>query len=144
MLCDRQARKGLSAKLNRLLAFETRAVVIEAGWTDLERGEWRSKVKPASVVSSVLGWIALGVPFVLAGDRSTARDYTRKLLFIARAPQVAFDARPSVCNARNGDGGMIAGEAPEILSRLEGVRETPTGWQARCPAHAAIGLQAWQ
>ena len=26
-------------------------------------------------------------------------------------------------------------DAPEILSRLEGVRKTASGWQARCPAH---------
>jgi len=29
-------------------------------------------------------------------------------------------------------------EVPKILQRLEGVRETPNGWEARCPAHGDI------
>jgi ERCC4-type nuclease len=81
--CCAGERDRFQAELKRMLAYETRAVVIEASWADLERGEWRSKIPAQSVVSSALGWIAAGIPIVPAGDRGTAQRYTEKMLFLA-------------------------------------------------------------
>jgi DNA excision repair protein ERCC-4 len=76
-------RDPFQREMDRLRAFPTRAVVVECSWADLERGEWRSKIKPASVVASVLGWIADGIPFVMAGNRAKAAEYTTKILLLA-------------------------------------------------------------
>lgn len=81
--CCAAERIRFEAELQRLLAYQTRAVVVEASWQDLEAGGWRSKISPESVVGSVLAWIGSGVPFILAGDRVRAQRYTARLLFIA-------------------------------------------------------------
>lgn len=67
----------------RLLAFPCRCVIVEASWADLEAGNWRSKITPKSVVGSVLGYIEMGLPFILAGSREKAEEYAAKLLFIS-------------------------------------------------------------
>lgn len=67
----------------RLLAYPVRALVIEASWADLERGDWRSKVTSAAAIGSVLGWIAAGVPVVMAGDHDRAGRYVSRILYIA-------------------------------------------------------------
>ena len=82
--CIGQGRERFEAEMQRILAYETRAVIVEATWQQLENGDWRrSKVTPQAVVGSTLGWIAKGVPIILAGDRFTADKFATKILFIA-------------------------------------------------------------
>lgn len=81
--CVGGERDRFEREIQRLLAYPTRAVVVEATWADLEAGGWRSRVTPASVVGSVLGWIAAGVPFLMAGDHAAAGRCVAKLLFLA-------------------------------------------------------------
>lgn len=80
--CCGAERQRFERELQRLLGYQTRAVIVETAWSDLHRGAWRSNIRPESVVGSVLGWIALGIPFVMALDRDRAAEYMRKILFI--------------------------------------------------------------
>ena len=70
--CIGQHRERFDREVQRLLAYPVRAIVVEASWVALEAGEWRSQVTPAAAVGSVLGWIAAGVPVLLAGDHERA------------------------------------------------------------------------
>lgn len=88
-------RERFEREIQRLLAYPVRAIVVEASWADLEAGEWRSQVSPAAAVGSVLGWIAAGVPVVMAGNRERAERYISRLLFIA-ARRRWREARPLV------------------------------------------------
>jgi ERCC4-type nuclease len=81
--CVGVERERFEREVQRLLAFPVRALVVEATWPDLERGEWRSKVTPAAALGSVLGWIARGLPVVMAGDHERAGRYVSRLLFTA-------------------------------------------------------------
>lgn len=81
--CIGQQRERFEREAQRLLAYRVRSLVVEATWSDLEAGEWRSKVTPAAAVGSCLGWIAAGLPVVMAGDHKRAGRYTAKLLFLA-------------------------------------------------------------
>jgi ERCC4-type nuclease len=81
--CVGVERDRFEREIHRLLAYPVRAVVVEATWGHLEGGGWRSHVTAASAVGSVLGWIAAGVPVVMAGDRLHADRYVARLLFIA-------------------------------------------------------------
>ena len=81
--CIGTERERFDREVQRLLAYPIRAIVIEAGWADLERGGWRSHVTPAAAVGSVLGWIAAGVPIILAGNHERAGRFVGRLLFIA-------------------------------------------------------------
>lgn len=76
-------RETFDKEMMRILAYPVRALVVEATWAEIEKGEWRSKVTPHSVLGSLLGWIAQGVPIVMATDHTRAGVYVSRLLFIA-------------------------------------------------------------
>jgi DNA excision repair protein ERCC-4 len=81
--CIGQERERFEREIQRLLAYPTRAVVVEAAWSELELGNWRAKVTPQAASGSVLGWIAKGVPFIFAGTRDAAAKAVSRLLYIA-------------------------------------------------------------
>jgi len=81
--CIGQHRERFEREIQRLLAYPTRAIVVEATWANLERGEWQSRITPAAAIGSVLGWIAAGVPIIMCGDHARAGRYVGRLLFTA-------------------------------------------------------------
>lgn len=85
LACVGVERTRFEACVQRLLAYPTRAIVIETSWECLEQGksythDWRSKIGAEAAMSSVLSWIARGVPVILAGDRRGATNCVRGLL----------------------------------------------------------------
>jgi ERCC4-type nuclease len=83
LACVGQERERFDREVQRLLAYPVRALVVEATWSDVERGQWRSKVTPAAVLGSLLGWVAQGLPVVMVGDHDRAGRYVSRLLYIA-------------------------------------------------------------
>jgi ERCC4-type nuclease len=81
--CVGQERERFDREVQRLLAYPVRALVVEATWADVEQGQWRSKVTPAAAIGSLLGWIATGLPVVMAGSHERAGRYVSRLLYIA-------------------------------------------------------------
>lgn len=81
--CIGTERERFEREVHRLLSYPVRALVIESTWLQLENGGWRSRIKPASAIGSLLGWSAMGLPIVMAGDHERAGKYVAKLLFIA-------------------------------------------------------------
>jgi len=81
--CVGQHRERFEREVQRLFAYPVRALVVESSWPDLEQGEWRSKITPAAAVGSCLGWIAAGLPVVMAGSHQRAGRYVARLLFLA-------------------------------------------------------------
>ncbi len=81
--CVGVERERFEREMHRLLAYEARALVIEATWADIERGGWRSKVTPAAAMGSLIGWVAAGIPVVMLADRTAAAAWTARFLFIA-------------------------------------------------------------
>jgi ERCC4-type nuclease len=79
--CCGTERDRFERELQRLLSYQTRCVVVEASWSDLEAGGWRSKLTPQSATGSVLSWIGQGVPFLFAGNREAAQRATARILF---------------------------------------------------------------
>ena len=80
--CIGAERERFDKEIQRLLAFPTRCLVVESTWPEIEAGEWRSRVSAASALGSLLGWVALGLPVVMAGDHARAGRYVSRLLFI--------------------------------------------------------------
>lgn len=83
LCCVGSERERFDREIQRMLAYPVRCLVVEATWSDLEAGEWRSHVTPAAAVGSCLGWIAAGVPIIMAGDHERAGRYASRLLFTA-------------------------------------------------------------
>ena len=81
--CIGQERERFDREVIRLLAYPTRAIIVEATWGQIEAGNWKSKVTPAAAVGSLLGWIAQGVPVIMAKDHERAGRYVSRLLFTA-------------------------------------------------------------
>ncbi len=81
--CIGTSRERFDREVQRLLAYPVRCLVIEATWPDLEQGEWRSQITPAAAIGSLLGWVALGLPVVMAGDHQRAGRCVSRLLYIA-------------------------------------------------------------
>ena len=76
-------RERFDREVQRLLAYSVRCLVVEGMWSDLECGEWRSQVTPAAALGSVLGWVASGLPVIMAGNHNHAGRYVSRMLFIA-------------------------------------------------------------
>ncbi|MDF1845163.1 MAG: hypothetical protein P1U77_27445, partial [Rubripirellula sp.] len=66
--CCGRERERFDREVQRLLAFPVRSLVIEASWDDIEAGEWRSKLTPRQVGSSVISWQVRGLPVILADN----------------------------------------------------------------------------
>ena len=81
--CIGSGRERFDREVQRLLAYPVRALVVESTWPELERGDWQSKITPAAALGSCLGWIAEGLPIVMAGDHARAGRFVSRLLFTA-------------------------------------------------------------
>lgn len=81
--CVGQERERFQREVDRLLGIPARCLVIESTWEEIERGQWRSRVKPASVIGSLLGWMMSGLPVAMCGDHQRAGKYVSRMLFIA-------------------------------------------------------------
>ena len=46
-------------------------------------GDWRSKATTSAALGSVLGWIAAGVPVLMAGTHERPERYDSRLLYTA-------------------------------------------------------------
>jgi ERCC4-type nuclease len=81
--CVGGQRGRFDREVQRLLAYPVRALVVEATWLEIEAGGWKSKVTPAAVLGSLLGWIGHGLPVVMAEDHERAGRFVSRLLLIA-------------------------------------------------------------
>ena len=80
--CVGRERERFDSEVQRLLAYQTRAILVEATWAEIEIGQWRSKVTPTAAMGSLCAWLAMGLPIVMAGNRHRAGKITARLLFI--------------------------------------------------------------
>lgn len=80
--CVGRERERFEREVMRLLAFPVRLLVVEASWRQIQMGGWRGQVKPKSVEGSLLGWQAMGLPVLLAGNHTEAGRAVSRLLYI--------------------------------------------------------------
>jgi DNA excision repair protein ERCC-4 len=83
LMCVGQERDRFHREVLRLLAYPVRALVVESTWLELERGDWRSKVKNTAALGTVLNWVGMGLPVLMASDHARAGRYVSRLLFLA-------------------------------------------------------------
>ena len=83
MMCIGKERKRFEKEIIRLQGYEVRAIVVEATWEQIERGEYRAKIHPNSAIGSLLGWIAKGIPIIMAGSHERAGTFVARMLMIA-------------------------------------------------------------
>jgi ERCC4-type nuclease len=83
LACIGRERGRFDREIQRLLGYPVRAIVVETFWPYFEMGDWRGAVTPEQAIGSMLGWIAAGVPIIMAGDHERAGRYIARLLYTA-------------------------------------------------------------
>jgi hypothetical protein len=102
LFCVGKGREQFNLKVQRLLAYQVKSLFIDSSWEELEAGKWQSQVHPNSVVGSVLGWMAMGLPVALVGDHITAGRRVHQMLHIA-VQRRWRDARAMLKSTGSGD-----------------------------------------
>ena len=74
-------RDRFEREVERLQAFPTRVLIVEANWSDIDAGDWRGKTTPKTVRNSLGSWMVRGVNVVMAGNRERAQEIARELLY---------------------------------------------------------------
>jgi ERCC4-type nuclease len=93
MMCIGRERERFDKEIQRMRGFDVKALVVESDWMAIERGAYRSKVRPTSAIGSLMGWIAMGIPVVMAGNHKRAGVFVARMLVITanrRLKQLAF------------------------------------------------------
>lgn len=81
--CVGRERERFEKEVQRLLAYPVRALVVEAYWHNIEQGDYRAKVHPNAAIGSLIGWIAQGLPIIMAGSHERCGQYISRLIFSA-------------------------------------------------------------
>lgn len=81
--CCGHDRERFEREVVRLMAYPVRCLVVEATLEQIESGEYRSEIKPQSVIGSLIGWQTQGLPVWLAGDHAAAGRFVSRFLFTA-------------------------------------------------------------
>ena len=99
--CVGRERERFDREVQRLLAYPVRAIVVESTWPEIEMGQWRGNVPPSAAIGSLLGWIATGLPIVMASDHTRAGQFVSRMLFIAaqRRWRESLALTKSVCES---------------------------------------------
>lgn len=82
LACVGRERDRFRRELQRLRAYRFRALIIEGNYADIERGEWRSQLKPSQVLGSLAAWqCQYELPIWLAGDHRAAGRFAERYLY---------------------------------------------------------------
>lgn len=87
-------RERFDREIIRMLAYKSRAMVIEATWEQVETGDWpeyetkdgeikKSEVTATAALGSIYGWMARGIPVVLMGTRQRSQQFVARALYFA-------------------------------------------------------------
>ena len=79
--CVGQHRDRFERELDRLRAYPSRLLLIEASWGDIEAGQWQNRITSSQVTGSLLAWIEGGTPILMAGNHERAGRFAAKFLF---------------------------------------------------------------
>jgi len=103
--CVGRDRERFDREMQRIMAFESRLLIIEATWAEIEAGKYRSKVHPNAVIGSLCSWAAKGMNVWLAGSHKEAQVVCSKFLYtVARRRWAeALNFIPNLKLASGGD-----------------------------------------
>lgn len=102
--CFGNERDRFEKEIQHIGSYRYRAVVVEATFEDIEKGEWRSKILPQVVTGSVASWsMRYGVPFYWCGNHDAGARWTEKLIYQA-ARHVAWEYANAAALVEQGKG----------------------------------------
>jgi DNA excision repair protein ERCC-4 len=81
--CIGKERNRFERELERMAEFKIKSVIVEGGWGLIESKSYIGQVHPNAFIGSILGWMASGVPFIMADNRTRAGEFTARMLIHA-------------------------------------------------------------
>jgi len=82
ILCVGRERERFDREIKRLLAYEHRALFVEGSIDAIRLKQYRGDTHPNAVLSSLMGWMADGIPIHFAGDRENSADMMKRFLYL--------------------------------------------------------------
>lgn len=82
MGCIGTHRERFEREIIRLKGYEVKAIVVESTWLKIERGDYRSRVNTSAAIGTLMGWIAEGIPIVMADNHKRAGVFIARMLYI--------------------------------------------------------------
>lgn len=82
VMCVGKERERFDREIKRLLAYESRAVFVEGSIETIRLKQYRGQTHPNAILSSIAGWMALGIPIHFAGDRAASADMMKRFMFL--------------------------------------------------------------
>ena len=80
--CLGRDRERFERELQRLKAYQTRALVVECRWCDIVQGNYKANVHPNSAIGSIMGWMADGLPIIFAESHPQAGVMVSRMLWV--------------------------------------------------------------
>lgn len=81
LACLTTERDRFIRELERLRGYEAAAVVVEAQYSDILAGRYRSRMKPEAAEQSIISLMAnFRLPFFFAGNRQNGERFTRDFI----------------------------------------------------------------
>lgn len=74
--CYGSNRDRFEKEMDRMKAYGSRMVVVEASWQNILAREYRSRMEPNAIIGSIMSWRSRGIDFEMAGSRHWAMVQT--------------------------------------------------------------------
>lgn len=81
--CCGKERERFEKEIERLRAFDHRAIVVEGDWGTIDLKQYRGAMHPNAILGSALGWALCNVSIIMAGDKIRASKMIARMLWIA-------------------------------------------------------------
>ena len=78
--CVGRDRDRFERELQRMPAYPVRVLLIEYSWSEIEIGQWRSRLTTSQVMGSLIGWSALGIQVSMVSDHERSGRFASRLL----------------------------------------------------------------
>ena len=79
--CLSHDRDRFTRELERLRGFESAVVIVEAQYSDIQQGRYRSHMNPEAAEQSIISIMErYRLPFFFAGDRQTGESFARDFI----------------------------------------------------------------
>lgn len=75
-------RERFDREMQRILAYPSRLVIVEGSLSNIVLKQYRANVEPNSIVGSILGYMAKGIPILFAGTHEDCGRMVARFLFI--------------------------------------------------------------
>lgn len=83
MNCIGIDRERFEREIQRLMAYQIKALVLECHISQIQLKQYRSQVHPNAALSSLMSWQVRGLPIIWGGDAATADALCAKFLYLA-------------------------------------------------------------